>query len=127
MIIWNYRFFSSVLTNGHCVCGQQERKFEDGIRCLPGKSNQITDKNKVLIASGDNRKQQNKDLAKYETVRKVGMINEIEHIVTNYIENYNQKKHGGYKYDIAVLKSSKEIYKEGDTTRSIICRRVPGV
>ena len=49
------------------------------------------------------------------------MINEIEHIVTNYIENYNQKKHGGYEYDIAVLKSSKEIYKEGDTTRSIIC------
>ena len=44
------------------------------------------------------------------------MMNEIEKIIIKYIENYDQKRHGGLEYDIAVLRSSKEIYKEGDNT-----------
>ena len=37
------------------------------------------------------------------------------------MENYEKSKHGIYEYDIAVLKSSKAIYKDGDTTRAPIC------
>ena len=111
--------YRSVLTNGHCVCDQ---KYGPCLLPQNGKEpNQITKNNKLSIVSGDNRKRKYINLGFYKIPIKVGIANEIIDARIKYLENYEKSKHGIYEYDIAVLKSSKAIYKDGDTTRAPIC------
>ena len=114
-------FFSAVLTSGHCICGNYEK---EGIYkwplCLPDIQNQITDNNTVLIISGDNRKRKYVNLGIFKIAIKLGATNEVEDARIKYID-VKANRPQNVLYDIAVLKSTKDIYKSGDAKRAPIC------
>ena len=111
--------FSAVLTSGHCVCGNYEKQDKWPL-CLPETDNQITNNNKVLILSGDNRRKKYINLGIFKTAIKAGATNVIKDARIKYID-VKANRPQNELYDIAVLKSRKDIYRSGDTKRAPIC------
>ena len=134
-------FYSSVITSGHCVCGAQVGRLVRGKKglkfiepqdpCLPNTENQITVDNKISIVSGDNRRRKYINLGFLKKTISAGVTNEIVEAKIKYIELWVLKLEEMQKgdsfdykdkmYDVAVLKSKKNIYKDGDTTKAPIC------
>ena len=120
-------FCSSVLSCGHCVCGEdKDRKLPKCRRNII--DNQITDDNKVQITSGDNRQTTKEHMyAMWKLLKDIKPFsNDVDDIRIMYIErttNGNEDRPRGYLgyYDIAVLRSKLPLYANGDTTRAPIC------
>ena len=114
-------FCSSVLSCAHCVCGENKAKTRP--KCLSVLFNQITDDNKVQIASGDNRQKKYRDMRLLKDIKR--HTNEVDDIRIMYFQrttDENEKKRPpGYYYDIAVLRSNKTLFVTGDATRAPIC------
>ena len=122
-------FCSSVLSCAHCVCGKSPNNpkrpgcLSDSDSKISESLNQITKDNKVQIASGDNRDKKYISILFLKVVQMY--TNEVDEIRIKFYESNTKedekKRPVGYFYDIAVLRSTKDIFVSGDPKRAPIC------